>query len=99
MPSSVIGGMTSAPLASAPILGQAGTTALNGLLTPSSVGLSTLNGGTAATGGGLSTAQSIGLLGTGMKMMGGNGQQAPAPAPIPQQQQNVQPLRGRMRTF
>jgi hypothetical protein len=57
-------------------------------------------GGAGLGSAGLSTPQAIGLLGTGMKMMGGNGQQqAPAPAPIPQQQQNVQPLRGRMRTF
>jgi hypothetical protein len=37
-----------------------------------------LTGGAAlGTGGGLSTAESIGLLGSGSKMMGGNGQQQP----------------------
>jgi hypothetical protein len=58
-----------------------------------------MTGGAAlGTGGGLSTAQSLGLLGMGMKGMGGGGQQQPAPAPMPiHQQANFQP--GKFRTM
>lgn len=54
----------------------------------------------AAASGGLSTAQSLGLTGMGLKMMGGNDQPQPvhaaAPAPQVNQQKYVKP---QLKTF
>jgi hypothetical protein len=59
-----------------------------------------MGGSGLASAAGMTTPQALGLLGTGMKMMGGDGQQQSAPAPqsAPIQQPQVLP-RPKLRTF
>ena len=91
-----------------PITASTGAGTLGGLLAPAANSASATAGammspiGAAAqaatpAAASMTTPQALGLLGAGMKMMGGNQQPAPAPMAIPQQQA-PQPL-PRRRTF